>query len=298
MNYLYGKPATKALLASVEQNPAVVHGVPLENVSVEEGFNVRNFDAPENKDHVKRLATLIGAHGIETPLRARIVEGRIVLTDGECRVRAAYLARENGAPQRDVPVLLDIPLDGGSDADYIASLVIKNTGKPLAMLETLEVVKRMQDAGVSATDIGTRLGFSRMHLSNLRVLDTATDATKMLIAKGRIAPSTVVELLKENKDHEDPAAFVEAAVTTAVKKIEQQEARAVEPARITPRAVTPAGDVVYTKPVFNGLISTLQRLLADMKPASDYRKWRNWARQALENAGAPLEADEPVVETE
>jgi ParB-like chromosome segregation protein Spo0J len=285
--YSLGEPAPPALIKTFAPNRVV--DVPLKFLSIEEGSNVRDFTSFENKDHLKRLAVLIAEKGVETPIIVRIAgESRIVISDGECRVRAAHAAREAGSKKvATIPALLDFNLD--DPAGRIESLVVKNTGKPLAMLETLEVVKRLRALGKTNPEIQSALGFSRYHMQNLGLLDLATPPVREYIRLGRIAPTTVVEVIRDNRDDLEAA---EKGVLDAVKRVEKQEAKGAAPGgKVTKSKVAP-GEVVYTRSTFHGLIRVLQRLLAEMTPATEYRKFRNWVRAALENAGAPLEAEE------
>jgi ParB-like chromosome segregation protein Spo0J len=292
--YPLGEPVKdSALLKSLA--PDRVIDVPLKYLSIEEGFNVRDFTSAENKDHIKRLAVLIGVSGVETPVHVRAVGDRIVITDGECRVRASVIAAEAGSKEvATIPARLDP--HGEDEAYRTESLVVKNTGRPLAMLETLEVIKRLRAFGRTQSDVQAALGFTRTHMSNLNLLDLATPPVREYIRLGKVAPTTVVDLIRDYKDEPE---IVEQAVAKAVQRVEKQEAKgaggAAADGRVTKKTLDPADGVVYTRTTFDGLIRVHQRLLADMTPAQNFRKWRNWIRQALENVGAPLELEDEEV---
>lgn len=262
--------------------------VPIDEVAVEDGFNIRDFDTPENKEQVLRLAKLIAANGILVPLHVRVadaIDGRaLVLTDGETRLRGALKANEDGAGIAHVPVMLD-PY-GDDEVRRIEGQVIKNSGRPPAMLEMLDGVRRLKALGRTHGEIQTSFGFSRFHLANLMLLDQATAPVRTYIKAGRIAPSTVVELVREFRDQ---PAVVEASVQKAIEKQERIDARASSGApaakgRVTRGSVSEG--ILYTKSNFDSLISMLQRLYADLVPAGEQRKRRTWIKNCLESIGA------------
>jgi hypothetical protein len=74
-------------------------------IEVEEGFNARSFDSPDVRAHIDGLATSIKENGVRNPLRIRKKGDKFTLVDGECRLRATFLAIESyGAEIRSVPV--------------------------------------------------------------------------------------------------------------------------------------------------------------------------------------------------
>jgi hypothetical protein len=283
---LYDAEEAESIILSALK-PGIVAHIPIEKINVEQGFNARDFSTPDNKDHVARLAKLIVANGIENPLRVRIDGKYIVLTDGESRFRAVLKIRDEGkhSISGTVPCLLDV--EGTDEKDRISSLVVKNSGKSLTILETVDVVKRLGNLGVNKKDIQRMLGFSPAHMTNLGILDKVADEIKTFIRQGKISATTVIDLARELTPED-----LKATVVKAIKRAEQdaRESGGKVSSKAT-KADTGEGPV-YNKTVFNGLINCLQKVFASLTPAADYRKQRSWIRNALENANAPVEVVE------
>jgi len=287
--FSYGTPVPG--LVMVEDQ---VYRLPLESISVDADFNARDFSTPENKDHVARLAKLIGETGIQNPLRVRIEGDRVILVDGESRLRAAYKAKEAGSKLvKEVPVLIDN--DSDDERKRVEALVVKNTGKPLSMLETLSVVKRLLSLGATKAQVQESLQFSRTHLANLMLLDRATETTFEYLKEGVISPTLVVDILRLHKEPE----IAEAAITRAVKRAEREAEKANEsapPSKKKGKKARP-GEIIYTHGNFTHLIRILQDVYATLTPANEYRKQRGMIKNALEGVGAEVtRTEEPEEE--
>src|SRR5271156_2224542 len=149
-SYAFGEPAVAATIKSLA--PDTVVRIDPKYVSVETDFNARDFTSVENKDHVTALSKNIASNGVQNALRVRVVGDRIVLVDGESRLRATLLAQkaastaEEKAALSTVPVLIDP--EANDPTNRTLSLVIKNMNRPLSPLETYNVVRRLQALGM------------------------------------------------------------------------------------------------------------------------------------------------------
>jgi hypothetical protein len=289
--YSLGQPAPAALVESLA--PDRVVDVPLRYLSVEAGFNIRDFTSFENMDHLDRLARSIAEHGVTSPVRVRVSGNRIVIIDGEGRIRAAWSAREAGSKKVEtIPAHLDSSAD--DPTHRVEALVVKNTGRPLAMLEALEVVKRLLALGKTQAEVQTMLGFGRTHMQNLALLDLATPKVREFIRQGRVPPTVVVDIIRGCPD--DPE-VVEKSIDYAVRKVERQDARAASLAaalgdgRVTKSKIVAGHGIALTRSNLAALVATMQKLYADMTPATEYRKWRKWIAGALERVGADVEPE-------
>src|ERR1700674_5839547 len=72
---------------------------------IKDGWNSRDFNDPENLEHVDNLAQSIAAVGVKQPLTVFFENGKCYVSDGECRLRGAMRAIEHyKADLRTVPV--------------------------------------------------------------------------------------------------------------------------------------------------------------------------------------------------
>ena len=279
--YVGGETPSPTALA---MQPDTVFYVPATAISIEDGFNARDFSAQENKDHIARLAKLIAANGVENPLRVRIADGRIIVIDGESRLRAALTLEDFASGSREIPILLDTDND---PVHRVQSLIVKNTGKPLAMIEQLIVVSRLEAMGQTVKDIQEALGFTRTAFSNLRLLGKAPETVLEAVANNQISASVVVEL---QRAYGDTPEVVAKAVEKAVKAAEREAL--ADPKRAGKAKKAKPDGVQYTRGLYDGLISTIRDVYWSLEPKT-HRKERGWLKNALQNINAPLKIDEP-----
>ena len=177
------------------------------DIVVKEGFNVRNFESPELKEHIDSLARSIASNGVKRALKVRSEGGQFVLVDGECRMRAVMVAIEvYGAEVVSVPVKLTDRSE--NDADATLGLIVENSGLALDPLATSEVLKRLRAFGWSDDRIAERTGMSKAKVAYSLSLGGLSEGVKSLINKGVIAPSLALEIARRN-DFNDNATLAE-----------------------------------------------------------------------------------------
>src|SRR6266576_5727438 len=124
-------------LASISEGRSDVHRVDPRMLHVKPSWNGRDFNDPDNIQHVEELALSIAEIGVKDPLTVVWEEGKAWLVDGECRLRAALLAIERGAPLKTVPVRSEER--GSNDADLLFSQIILNKKQPFKQLELARI---------------------------------------------------------------------------------------------------------------------------------------------------------------
>jgi ParB-like chromosome segregation protein Spo0J len=202
---------------------------------------------------------------------------------------------------KTVPVLLEPEAD--NEVHRTLSLVTKNMNNPLAPLETYAVVKRLEALGVSRQNIGTTLGLSRTYISNLGMLDNATDTVIELIRKGKATANLVIDMVRENKSAvaaDELPTLIERAIVASAAKQEKEAARAAAAGKTISKKAKrkDTQQVIYTRETFKSLITVCQDLFAEMTPASEYKKWRGWIRNTLEGMNAPLAREDATEESD
>ncbi len=195
-------------------------------IEVEKGFNARNFDLPENQEHVQNLATSIAAVGVQNPLVVRFEKGRIILVDGESRLRATMRAIKDGAEIKTIPVIQEEK--HVSDEDRVASLLSRNTGKPLSFIERGNVFARLKNFGWSDQDIARKTGITQAHVSNIMTLHAAPAGVKKMVESGKVSSSLAVQMIR---DHGEDAAQIlrEVAAEDGKSHITAKDVEHIEP---------------------------------------------------------------------
>lgn len=165
-------------------------------IEIDKGFNARNFDLPENVEHVQNLSDSIKAVGVQNPLVVRFTGGRPILVDGESRLRAVRKAIKDGADIKTIPVVQEGK--HVSEEERVASLVTRNTGKQLTMLERGDVFARLKSFGWSDSEIAKKTGITAAHVSNIMALHTAPQQVKAMVAQGQVSSSQAVQVIREH----------------------------------------------------------------------------------------------------
>lgn len=185
-----------------------------QSIEVQKGFNARDFSLPENQEHVTNLAASIRIVGVQNPLVVRFAEGKAILVDGESRLRAVKQAIKEGAEIKSVPVIAEAR--HVSEEDRIASLLSRNTGKPLNMIERGEVFARLKNFGWTDADIATKTGITGAHVANILTLHSAPLAIKTMVTQAQVSATTALQTLREHEPQEAVKVLREAAKTGRV----------------------------------------------------------------------------------
>jgi ParB/RepB/Spo0J family partition protein len=168
-------------------------------IEAEPGFNARDFRTPENQAHVLQLALSIKASGIKTPLTIRKTsDDRVILVDGESRLRAVMLLIEQGIDIVSVPCQAEGNHD--DEATRVASMVIRNSGKQLTMLEQGDVYRRLLNYGWTEQMIGDQCGYTPQHIKDCLLLIAAPADIQKAVRAGMVASAAVVSTMRREKD--------------------------------------------------------------------------------------------------
>jgi len=179
------------------------------DIHVKPGWNTRDFSLSENQEHVLDLAHSIAARGVQQPLTVYWEDGKLWLSDGECRLRGAWYAiNVLNAPVMTVPVRTEP--QGSNDADRVLSLLVRNSGKPLTRMEKAQTVKRLLNLGWSPEQIATESGVTVGTINGLVEVLELPEAVRQRVQQGQVAATEAVRIVK--KHGEAATEIVDAAV--------------------------------------------------------------------------------------
>lgn len=205
-------------------------------LTIKPGFNCRDFSDPANIEHVSTLAESIREVGVKEPLTV-IMEGDTpVVTNGESRLRAVMMLIEQGVEIATVPVQTE-PRHS-SEADHIASQIVRNAGKPFTVMEQCRVFIRLSDLGWTPAEIGKRAGLTAERVQQIMSLNQASETVREKIQAGEVSPTLVQKAIAK----EGP----KAAEKTIVKAVERAKSEGKKKA--TPRHVEAVRHVQDTRP--------------------------------------------------
>ncbi|HEI4070709.1 TPA: DNA-binding protein [Escherichia coli] len=164
--------------------------VPLAELYVEPGFNVREIDPV----HVEEFRDAFVAGEYVPPLAVTVTDKGVKIIDGHHRYYGALVARDAGT---EIP-RLECKDFIGSDADRIAFMVTSSQGKPLTPLERAAAYQRLINQGWGPAEIAKKVKRSVADVDHhLQLLSCGEELIDMVRA-GEVAATTAVALSREH----------------------------------------------------------------------------------------------------
>jgi ParB/RepB/Spo0J family partition protein len=217
-------------------------------ILIDDSFNPRNYDLPENHAHLDALKRSIRENGTLVPLLVRYDAERraAVLVDGECRLRANLELIAEGVEIETVPT---IQVPGGNEQDRLLTAITANTGKPLSKWELGGAFQRLYNHGWSEEKIATRTGYADRFIREAMELADAPDEIKQLLSSQAVTPSLALAELRANGAAavETLKAAANAAQSSGQKTAKRAKAKTLPPAK--PRKADEPAPEVQTAPV-------------------------------------------------
>jgi ParB family chromosome partitioning protein len=154
-----------------------VYEIDPRGIEVAKGWNPRTDFSGEEE-----LRDSIIENGVVEPLTVRMDDNRIILVDGERRLRATLRAIAEGHEIKSVPAI--IARRSISDPEAMILAILKNDGKPLTAAEEAEAFRRLAAWGMNQKDIARRIGRSQPYVSGrLALIDAAPEVREALARK-------------------------------------------------------------------------------------------------------------------
>lgn len=211
--------------------------IPHGDIYVEPGFNLRNMNTQKFRDGIISLKAHISRGGRIPALEVRPrEEGGVWLVDGHRRHIAIGELIAEGQPL----LLIEIVPFAGNDVARKIRIMTSQESEKLDPLEYAEGIRQLTAMGLSADDIGRRVGKTRQHVDQMLILSTAPNAVHQMVAAGTVSPTVAVEVTRK---HGEKAAGVlqDAHTKTGGKKV---TAGAVKPWTPPAKVLLPVADAV------------------------------------------------------
>jgi ParB-like chromosome segregation protein Spo0J len=193
--------SSKAVKNQVGAKVGELWMVPLDQIRVVEGFNIRVQD-PENEDAIERIKDSIIANGF---YRNQPLKGYIGKEDGEdvlyccggfSRLEAARRAARAGFPLKEIPVVPVPP--GTSMADLTIGLIVDNEGRPNSPYEKGIGIKRLVNWGWTEKEIAEKLGLSLGYIKELLYLQGLPQGLQNLVVDGYAKAGHVINMARQH----------------------------------------------------------------------------------------------------
>ena len=176
-----------------------------------EGFNAR-----EDFGDLEELARSIEEHGVRDPLRGYREGDKCIVTDGNRRYNAIQLLLSRGVEIKRVPFIIEDRK--ASNADYLLTQLLSNSGKPFSPLEESKVVMRLIGYGWTVEEIAAKTGFDLPKVKNLVVLGSAPEEMKTQVRTGELSQSAVLEAMRGSENNTEASKVLTAAKDIAAKE--------------------------------------------------------------------------------
>ena len=160
-------------------------------IEVQDGWNPRTDFSGEEE-----LKLSIIENGVLEPLTVKAIGERVILVDGERRLRATLLAITEGHNIVSVPAML--ARRGISDVEAMFTALIKNDGKPLSPVEEADAFRRLAAWGVTQADIAKRIGRSQPYVSGRLVLVDAAPEVRQAVAEKKVKIKAATRIIKKS----------------------------------------------------------------------------------------------------
>lgn len=242
-------------------------------ITEEPGWNVRR-ESPELHAHIRALADSIREVGVKEPLTVFVEGERMVLTNGHCRLAAVRMLEKEGVTIEQIPVRTEEKT--ANDADRVASMLVRNSGRPLTPLEQGEVAKRLVAYGWPTSRIAKQAGLTDGYVVQLLALAAAPAEVQGMVARGEVS-ATLANKVHRKAGKEAPRVLRESLAAAREKgkdKVTQkdlpQPSRPAVAAVPVPPAVEKFMSYVATCKLVNqvewmeGLVEELNACLASL----------------------------------
>lgn len=173
--------------------------VPFSEIEIRDGWNARDYAAEDVQQHIQWLKSqFFGGPGVRDAWRGYFdaETGKFVNTDAHCRYLAVQKGIEDGATTGDFKIPVVLEEKGATEADYLATMLLSNSGLPLKAIEKAFVFRRLSDAGKTDEEIGKLANLTRQQAANIKMLAYATPAVVELIKSGEVKPTTVQQEIR------------------------------------------------------------------------------------------------------
>lgn len=215
--------------------PRKVFWVPLAELYVEDGYNIRDVD----QAHVEEFRDAYLAGEYVPPLTVEVTQHGIKVIDGHHRFAGAKMAAETGLELR-----LEVnDITGTSDADKIALMVTSSQGKPLEPLERAKAYARLKAQGWTNDEIAKKVKRSPSDVANMLALAECPEPIKDMVRGGQMSYVTATELTRQHGTEAEAVAAqaLEEAKAAGKDKVTKKftEPKAQKAPKAKPEAIQP-----------------------------------------------------------
>ena len=264
--------AEKQLTDPRERGQTVVY-YKRSQLTVKQGFNVRDMSDPENIAHVEWLAEQIHEKGFTSIIRVMKMGNETVVTRGHCRMAAVDLLIERGHWNDAEHKIQSLTEPKGTNAFDL--LAIQHTGddnKKISHSEAVANVKRMMTFGKTEAEVAKAIGKSPTYVRDMLLLASAPASVEAAVQAGEISKTEATKIVRQ-KGPLLAGDAVEKMIKTARAKGKDKATAADEPKQTRKAAPTPVSETLQT------MVIRMNKWEATKLPVP-HATLRNWLKDA------------------
>lgn len=164
----------------------------------EDGFNLRDYGAPEVIAHIEGFADSYANGRYVPPLVVRTTsDGRIVPVEGHCRRRGALLAIERGVAL----AFVDCVSFKGGDSERVEVMLRSAEGLALKPLEVAMGYLRLSRMGYPNPKIAEVMRKTPARVEQMLLLATANHDVHELVRSGSVTADVAIEAIREHREN-------------------------------------------------------------------------------------------------
>ena len=193
------------------------------DIIIRKNWNYRDMTSPAVKEHIAFLKASIAERGVQEPISVELVDGKIYLVNGECRLRALQQLWHEG---NEVYVLAIGAK--GDEAEILAKSMVANGSLPPTLLEFGKAAERLiafgwdekRIAALTPPHLGLKGKKAVGYVKQAVELQQAPLAVKEAVAHGvegvEVSPALAIQATRKSRT-EAPTIIAEAAKEAKAK---------------------------------------------------------------------------------
>ena len=176
-------------------------------IVITEGWNVRDMNSPETREHIAALKISILARGLDKAITVRYdrVTGVTTLVDGQCRLTACRELLDEGHT-----IFVPAIRVQGDEAELTAESLTSNTGHPLTQWEIGAGCRRLLKFGWTPPQIAAHICKTLRYVTDAIALSNVSIEAKTMLSAGQVTPGAVLHAVKVNGPDKATEALQEA----------------------------------------------------------------------------------------
>lgn len=192
----------KAALEAAGATKATYHNVPVGEVKLIPGFNVRMADTTDYAEEVENIKNSIVKGGFDPAHPLSVFVGKdgdadvIYVVDGHKRYNAVQRANAEGAEITTVPVV--VKPKGFTMRDANVAMHRENLHSKLTMAEKAVIVNRLLKMDMSEEEIANELGLTERMVQDYLLLINSSKVIRNLVKTGVVSGTEAVRLLRKH----------------------------------------------------------------------------------------------------